>query len=53
MEGLLVEALAAEKDRDRQRQADSHRLARRFTRKPRRPAGSWVLSGSMATWLGR
>lgn len=53
MEGLLLEAVAAEKDRERLRQAEAARLVRRSTRKLRRPAGSWVLSGTIATWLGR
>ena len=53
MDGLLLEALAAEKDRDRERRATGRRLVRRATGRPRRPAGSWVLSGSIATWLGR
>ena len=49
MEGLLLEAVASERMRDRRREA---RTARR-SRATRRPSGSWVLSNSLATWLGR
>ena len=50
-EGLVLEALAAERIRDLERAADRTRWSRKV-RKPRRPAGSWVLSGTKATWLG-
>lgn len=53
MEGLMLEAVAAEKVRERLRRAEEVRLVRRSTRKLRRPAGSWMLSGAIATWLGR
>jgi hypothetical protein len=53
MEGLLIESVAAELDRDRQRRADRIQRLPRSARKVRRPAGSWVLSGAAATWLGR
>ena len=49
-EGLMLEALAAERIRDMEREVKQMRLVRKF-RRPRRPAGSWVLSGSPATWL--
>lgn len=49
-EGLVLEALAAERMRDLEREATRIRRARK-ARKPRRPAGSWVLSSSQATWL--
>lgn len=51
MEGLLLESVAAEVDKERFRAALIRRRSRR--RRVRRPAGSWVLSGSIATWLGR
>jgi hypothetical protein len=53
MEGLLLEALAAEKIRDTERRAAQRRRSRRPGSAPKRPAGSWVLSGTIATWLGR
>jgi hypothetical protein len=51
MEGLLLESVAAEKVRDRERRAEESRRSRKAG-KLRRPAGSWVLSGTIATWLG-
>ena len=53
MEGLLLESLAAEVDKERQRRVDRIPVRMRRSRRPRRPSGSWVLSGSIATWLGR
>ena len=50
MEGLLIESLAAERRRDIEREIAKPHLTRR-TRRVRRPAGSWVLAGSTATWL--
>jgi len=46
----MLEALAAERIRDMEREVKQMRLARKV-RRPRRPTGSWVLSGSPATWL--
>lgn len=51
VEGLILEALAAERVRDLEREITRTRRGRK-ARRPRRPAGSWVLSGSPATWLG-
>ena len=50
MEGLLLESLAAERVRELEREVQRLRLGRK-ARRIRRPAGSWVLSGSPATWL--
>jgi hypothetical protein len=50
MEGLLLESLAAERRKDIDREIGSAHYSRKI-RRPRRPAGSWVLSGAMATWL--
>jgi hypothetical protein len=50
MDGLLLESLAAEKIRDLEREVMKVRRSRK-ERKVRRPAGSWVLSGAVATWL--
>ena len=50
MDGLLIEALAAEHRRDIDREMAKPHLTRRG-RRIRRPAGSWVLAGSTATWL--
>lgn len=52
MEGLLLGDVAAELDKDRQRLAEKARRFPRASRKPRRPSGTWVLSGSIAPWLG-
>lgn len=50
MEGLMLEALAAERVRDHEREVVRMRLSRK-ARRPRRPAASWVLSGSLPGWL--
>lgn len=49
-EGLLLESLVAERIRDHEREVKKMRLSRK-ARRPRRPAASWVLSGSLPTWL--
>jgi hypothetical protein len=49
-QGLMLEALATERIRDHEREVAKMQLGRK-ARRPRRPAGSWVLSGSLATWL--
>ena len=53
MEGLLLQAVATDRMRDRRRRARDARRAAGVRRSTKRPAGSWVLSNSVATWLGR
>lgn len=51
MESLILEALAAERVRDLEREVTKLRRGRK-ARRPKRPVGSWVLSGSDPSWLG-